>query len=352
VKLSILIVNWNSTDYLRACLQSILDTCSSINPQVIVVDGGSFDGCDQMLATEFPWVEFLQSRENIGFGRSNNLGFGRVTGDALLLLNPDTVLQTGAVGILLEALSTLPDVGMVGAHLLNSDGTLQMSSVHPLPNPVNAAFDLNVFRALWWRRHGSGVDKPFPVEAVSGACMMMRAGTFRDLGGFNPRFFMYAEDMDLCFRVQQAGLAIFHAPNARIVHHGGGSSATTFSKFPTVMICEALQTYMVINRGLADALAYRVLILGAALLRLPLLLALSSQKARRARCIASIHRSIAALRWSVGLESWAREHFLVPSSERLPLPSRRSISTREVSQEEDDDRSVTFTYAKTRSQDW
>src|SRR5688572_28797322 len=98
--LSILIVNWNSKDYLRKCLQSIRTTCAELSPQIIVVDG-SFDGCGQMLAAEFPEVEFVQIAENLGFGRSNNLGFERVTGDNLLLLNPDTELKAGAVQALL-----------------------------------------------------------------------------------------------------------------------------------------------------------------------------------------------------------------------------------------------------------
>ena len=104
MKLSILIVNWNSKDYMRECLHSISGTCGHLSPQVVVVDGGSFDGCAEMLAAEFPEVEFVQSPENIGFGRSNNLGFERVTGEALLLLNPDTELQPGAVDALLTAL--------------------------------------------------------------------------------------------------------------------------------------------------------------------------------------------------------------------------------------------------------
>jgi len=316
VKLSILIVNWNSCEYLRACLQSILETCAAFDPQVIVVDGGSFDGSDNMVAAEFPWVDFVQSADNIGFGGSNNLGFGRVTGDALLLLNPDTVLQAGAVGILLEALSDLSDAGIIGARLFNGDGSLQMSSVHPLPNPVNAALDSNWVRARWWRRCGSVEGVPIRVGAVSGACMMMRADTFRTLGGFDPRFFMYAEDMDLCFRVNQAGLGVYHASKARVVHYGGGSSGTTFSKFPAVMICEALRTYMELNRGRADALAYRVLIGGSALMRISMLWALHFKNAHRARCIVSIQRWTAVLRWSVGLEGWARERFVLPDAEK------------------------------------
>ncbi len=102
VKLSVVIVNWRSKDFLRRCLKTLQTTCGEHQPQIVVVDGASFDGCAEMLAAEFPAVDFVQSSTNIGFGRCNNLGFSRVTGEALLLLNPDTELRENAVSTLLR----------------------------------------------------------------------------------------------------------------------------------------------------------------------------------------------------------------------------------------------------------
>ncbi len=324
--LSILIVNWNSRDYLRRCLTSIREHCSELEPQIVVVDGGSFDGCAEMLAAEFPEVEFVQSECNLGFGRSNNLGFQRVTGKALLLLNPDTEVRAGAVQAMLRALQALPNAGIVGARLLNADGSLQLSSVHRLPNPLNVAFDMNWLRLRWWRKFGHATV-PFRVEAVSGACMMMLTTTFGRFAGFDPRYFMYAEDMDLCFQVSEAGMCIYHEPAARVVHHGGASSGKTFGKFSAVMISEALRTYLVANQGRSHGLACQGLLGLSAILRLPLLSAswAVSRGATRERRRASIRRWTAVLRWSLGREGWARENFRTGPAAVDPPPAAAAV---------------------------
>lgn len=312
MKLSILIVNWNSKEYLRKCLLSIRETCGRIEPQIVVVDGGSFDGCAEMLNAEFPEVEFIQSPENIGFGRANNIGFERVTGEALLLLNPDTELRPGAVDALLRGLQEQPGSGLVGARLLNSDGSLQFAAVHPLPTPWNAAMDSDWLRRRWWKRKNRrNATVPFEVEAVSGACMMMRAETFRRLEGFDPRYFMYAEDMDLCFRVRRSGLGIFHAPRAAIVHHGGGSSRLQFSRFSTVMIREALHVYFLKNHGVSTGVCYRVLMGASALVRMVLLAVawLAACRDMRGVKMLPILKWRAILSWSLGREKWAEERF-------------------------------------------
>lgn len=317
MKLSILIVNWNSKDYLRECLLSIRRTCGGLSPQVVVVDGGSFDGCAEMLTQEFPEVDFIQSPENIGFGRSNNLGFGKVTGDALLLLNPDTELRPGALEVLLENLRYLPEAGLIGARLLNSDESLQLSSVHLLPTAWNIALDSEWVRRRWWRRKGPPPSaEALEVEAVSGACMMLRSEAFRRLGGFDPRYFMYAEDMDLCFQVRQSGLKIYHAPRARVLHHGGGSSHAQFSKFSTVMVREALRVYILSNHGRFHGWVYRLLMAISAGLRVLFLLVcwlFAAGESRAAKWI-SILKWWTALRWSLGLEGWAKSRFYYPDN--------------------------------------
>ena len=102
--LSIVIVNWRSKDYLRGCLRAVAATCAELSPEIIVVDGASFDGCGEMLAAEFPYVHFVQIQENIGFGQCNNLGFSHATGEVVMLLNPDTELQPGSVQRMLAEL--------------------------------------------------------------------------------------------------------------------------------------------------------------------------------------------------------------------------------------------------------
>jgi GT2 family glycosyltransferase len=320
MKLSILIVNWNSKDYLRECLRSIRSTCAGLSPQVVVVDGGSFDGCAEMLAAEFPEADFIQSAENLGFGRSNNLGFAKVTGDTLLLLNPDTELRPGAVKALIETLQQQPDAALIGARLLNSDGSLQYSSVHPLPTPWNIALDSDWTRRRWWKKHAHAKDiGSFEVEAVSGACMLLKSETFRQLGGFDPRYFMYAEDMDLCFRIRKFEMKVYHQPQAVVLHHGGGSSRTQFSKFSAVMIREAVRVYIDTHHGRGQVLLHRALMALSATARLlaltPLWL-LSTGDRRSARRVVLL-KWIAVFRWALGLEDWAAARFESPL---LPTP--------------------------------
>ena len=218
---SVLIVNWNSKDLLRECLLSIRLNCADLSLQIVVVDGGSFDGCAEMLASEFPEVEFIQSKDNIGFGRANNLGLTRVTSEAVLVLNPDTEIQPGALQTLLSELVRRPDAGIVSPRLLNTDRTLQ-TSVHALPKPVRQALDSELLRrllspySLWAPPSDFAPTQTVAVEAVAGTCMLMWTKTFREVGAFTPEYFMYAEDMDLCFKVLRAGQRIYHVPTAEV----------------------------------------------------------------------------------------------------------------------------------------
>ncbi len=327
MKLSILIVNWKSKDYLRECLLSIRSTRGALELQIIVVDGGSFDGCAEMVAREFHEVDFVQSPTNVGFGRSNNLGFQEVRGEAVLLLNPDTKLIAGALNKLMDSLLDLPDAGLIGARLLNSDGSLQLSSIHPLPTPWNVAVDSDWLRQRWWRLKGPDANSaPMEVEAVSGACMLLRSEVFRGLGGFDPRYFMYAEDMDLCLKVRRSGLKIYHVPQAQVLHHGGGSSKTQFNRFSAVMIREAIDIYFRINFGRFKAVKYRLLMACSAAARILFLIGiwLVGGKAYRTARWISILKWWAVLRWSLGMEGWAAQRFhtaVIHNSDRIPAPS-------------------------------
>src|SRR5687768_17703109 len=122
--LSIIIVNWNSNAFLTKCLNSIFALTKDIEFEVIVIDAGSFDGCERTLSEGFPSVRFIQSSTNPGFARANNLAFQEATGECVLFLNPDTEVVGSAIAMLYSQLRSLPDAGVVGARLLNSDGTV------------------------------------------------------------------------------------------------------------------------------------------------------------------------------------------------------------------------------------
>lgn len=308
--LSILIVNWRSKDYVRQCLLSIRTTCAAFRPQIVVVDGASFDGCAGMIRAEFPEVEFVQSQENVGFGKCNNLGFETVTGEAVLLLNPDTELKDGAVSLLLRTLTETPGVGMVGARLLNTDGTLQTSCVQSLPTPLNQALDSEFLRKLFpnsslWGISALWQSSPAEVEAISGACMLLRSETFRQAGGFGAQYFMYGEDMDLCAKVRKAGLKIYYEPRAEILHHGGGSTGRAFSKRSAVLMRHSIFLFLRAHRGAVAAFIYRVVMACSAVFRVALLAVVCVLKRAPGDSsrVNALRKWLAVFRWSAGLES-------------------------------------------------
>lgn len=306
--LSIVIVNWRSKDHLRGCLRTVRATAADLAPEVIVVDGASFDGCGEMLATEFPEVIFIQSQENLGFGRCNNLGFERATGEAILFLNPDTELKSGCLPTMLAELQRRPDAGILCPRILNPDGSLQTTCVRALPTPLNRAIDSTFFRRLlpnsrlWGIGRAFRAAEPIEVEAVSGAFMLMRAEVFRGVGGFTPAYFMYGEDMDLCAKIGRSGLKIVFVPGAEILHHGGVSSSQQDSEFPTENMRVGWDLYMRRNHGPATAAWYRLLQVVSALVRMTLLLpacVIGGRTSRTDAC-ASLQKWACVLRWAGG----------------------------------------------------
>ena len=306
--LSIIIVNWRSKDHLRACLRTVRATAADLSPQVIVVDGASFDGCGEMLAAEFPEVTFIQSQENLGFGRCNNLGFERSASDLVLFLNPDTELKVNCLQTMLAELERRPDAGILCPRILNPDGSLQTTCVRALPTPLNRAIDSTFFRRLlpnsrlWGIGQAFRAAEPIEVEAVSGAFMLMRAEVFRRVGGFTPAYFMYGEDMDLCAKIGRSGLKIVFVPRAEIIHHGGISSSQQDSEFPTENMRVGWDLYMRRNHGPATAVWYRFLQVVSALVRMALLLPACAIGGRSSRtdARASLQKWAYVLRWAGG----------------------------------------------------
>lgn len=309
MKTSIIIVNWNSKALLRQCLKSVATAATNCALEIIVVDSASFDGTGEMLANEFSHVKFLQLNQNVGFGRSNNLGFGHATGDFVLLLNPDTEVRPGAIDSLLDVLRTRPDAGLVAPRLLNTDGTIQENCVRAAPTPLNRALDSDFLRRLvpnsrlWQTERLYHSTVPFVVEAVSGACMLMPSAIFRELSGFHPAYFMYGEDMDLCLRIRQRGLTIYHVPSACVIHHGGGSSREQPSEFSTLAIRHATSTYMRLNHGRRTEISYRALQTASSLIRLGVLtpFLLSGNSARRSIAQRAFRKWKHVLRWCLKL---------------------------------------------------
>jgi N-acetylglucosaminyl-diphospho-decaprenol L-rhamnosyltransferase len=314
---SIVIVNWNSRDYLEKCLKSLSTGRMGIAAEVIVIDNASFDGSEALIREGHAGVTYIQGRDNLGFARANNLAVERATGRNLLFLNPDTEVLGDAIEHMVRFLDTTPDAGAVGCRLLNTDGSLQTSCVLAFPTILNQVLDSEFLRHLYPRSRLWGVEAfgdpnraPARVEALSGACILVRRTSFLEVGRFTEAYFMYKEDVDLCFKLHRAGLHNYHLGNATVVHHGGQSSAAASeSQFGNVLMRESTSRYMRLHRGAAYATTYRLAIALSALARIAALVlarVVGLGRFRPSAVETGLRKWYSVLRWSVGAEAWVR----------------------------------------------
>ncbi len=230
-KVAIIVVNWNVRDLLRDCLRSVYEHSGlpTDHYEVIVVDNDSNDGSAEMVATEFPQVRLVANCDNVGFGAANNQATGLTDASTLLLLNPDTVVFDGALAGLVTRLECEPGIAIIGCRLLNADGTLQRWTGGSFPNLRNVACHYLFLDRLLPKvlRPASlylsqDVTKLIDVDWVSGACMVIRREALHGIL-FDPRFVMYAEDMELCQRVIKDGWRVSYDPQFSITHYQGAS---------------------------------------------------------------------------------------------------------------------------------
>ena len=230
-ELSVCIVNWNTRQDLEEALRSVFESDPELSIEVIVLDNASGDGSADMVRQRFPQVTLIQSTDNTGFARGYNRAAAAATAPYLLILNPDTVVQAGALGRLVRFMDSHPDAAAAGPCLLNSDGTLQFSC-RRFPRPMVGLLRNTIIGRLaprnrftrdylmqdWDHRSIRHVDW------VSGAAICIRREAWDQIGGFDEGYFMYSEDMDWCLRAEQAGWKIYYVPEAVIVHRIGRSS--------------------------------------------------------------------------------------------------------------------------------
>lgn len=229
--LSVIIVSWKVVELLQPCLQSLYDEAGLPHDalEVFVVDNDSRDGSVEMVRTCFPAAHVIANHHNAGFGAANNQALPLCRGEFILLLNPDTVVLPGAVAKMLEHLRAHPRTAALGPRLLNGDGSLQRWTGGAFPTLWNVAcHHLFLGRLLPRVLVPSPLfldrdwQQPLAVEWVSGACMLLRREAL-DGKLFDPRIFMYGEDMELCHRLHNAGWTVVYFPPASIVHYQGRS---------------------------------------------------------------------------------------------------------------------------------
>jgi GT2 family glycosyltransferase len=229
--LTVIIVNWNTRDLLRRCLDSLQADAGPLVLQVIVVDNGSRDGSQKLLRSAYPWVTRIENTANVGFARANNQGAALACAPLLLLLNSDAAMVPGGLWTAVHVMHEHPTVGVAGLQLLNDDRTLQPSGKRfptllstivgllPVPEQWRGAYDR--------RRNARDYARIASVDEVSAAAMVVRRDLFHAVGGFDESFHFFGEDIDLCWRIRKAGYEVAYLPSAQAVHSWGGARART-----------------------------------------------------------------------------------------------------------------------------
>jgi O-antigen biosynthesis protein len=251
---SVIIVNYNVREFLEQALGSVQRATGDLTVETFVVDNNSVDGSSEMVRESFPDVHLIGNEENVGFARANNQAIRRARGRYLLILNPDTLLQEDTLRTLVAFMDARPDAGATGCRILNPDGTFAPESRRAFPTPTVALYRMVGLSHLFPRSRVFGrynltylpADQVCEVDALSGSCMMVRrdallrpravpagsngapaeASFDHPAGGglLDESFFMYGEDLDWCYRIQQAGWRIFYTPETQIIHYKGEST--------------------------------------------------------------------------------------------------------------------------------
>jgi hypothetical protein len=314
MNLSIIIVNWNSTDYLRRCLASIYRETKGISIEVVVVDNASRDdSCARLIRDEFPSVVLHCSSKNLGFARGSNLGYDLSTGEVLLFLNPDTEIQSDVFTRMVKGLGSASSAGAIGSRLLNSDGSLQTSCIQSYPTIINQLLDSEFLRnkfptsPLWGTQPlFARAANPACVDVISGACLMVKRGVFAQVGKFDDSYFMYVEDIDLCRRITGAGYTIHYMNDCEVIHHGGKSSAVQGRHFANLSQQKAILQFFAATQGRWYSLLYRIGVALAAVIRLLIIVSLLPFRViahTASNWRFSFQKWCCILRWAIGLEA-------------------------------------------------
>ena len=281
MKLSIVIVNWNTADLLLKCLASIYQNSPSFSFEVIVVDNASSDDSSKRVKIEFPQVILIASDKNLGFGPGNNLGIQQAKGQYILLLNPDTEVIGPTLQTCVDYLEQQSQqrTAVIGIKQREPSGKLQESCGH-FPSlkalVLQAIFHLLIkggrvayarklesrFKFEWMPLKAMyqyfDFNAVHEVDWVMGAFMLIRGDILKASGGFDPYFKMYAEEIDLCFRIKAEGWSVKFYPGAEILHYGGASTKGIALR-ADAMRCVAMILFYIKNRGVFSAVTYRCL---------------------------------------------------------------------------------------------
>lgn len=291
VTLSIIIVNWNGIKFLPNCLKSIVENPPRVSYEIILVDNDSSDESVEWLKSSqanemLKNINFtlVESKENLGFGKANNLAFERTAAPFLFLLNPDTMVKENAIDKLLTTFNLNEKIGAVAPKLLNEDGSIQASVWGFPPTPLVflvEGFKLSRFLPKkllenWLYSSYWDYSRRSSVPIFSGAAIMAKREMINEVGGFDPSFHMYGEDTEWCVRIKRSGWDLYFEPEAEVFHVGGQSALQRWGEMETRLKEEkasiafqikCLPSYLVFFNALTKAFIFSIYLIKRFFLR-------------------------------------------------------------------------------------
>jgi GT2 family glycosyltransferase len=222
--LSVVILNFNTGNFLVECLKSLSEAKNEANFDILVVDNNSVDNSLNQAQKLFPEAHYILSKENLGFAKGNNLALRQVKNDYVLILNPDTKIMPGAISTVLSFLETHPEVGAASCKVELANGLIDWASHRGFPTPWASFLYYFLKNDSLYHMTGRNFNKTHEVDVITGAFFMTRKAVLEKVGLFDEDYFMYAEDIDICYRIKEAGFKIFYLPEVKIIHYKGISS--------------------------------------------------------------------------------------------------------------------------------
>jgi GT2 family glycosyltransferase len=286
IELSIIIVNYNVKEFLSNLLDSIRKAVKKIPYEIIVVDNASDDGSVDLIKKKYSKVKLIANKTNVGFGSANNQAMKIAKGKYFLLINPDTIVREDTFSKMLEFFQNTSNAGIAGCKVLNADGSLQLACRRSFPGPWTSFTKVMGLSKLFpnsklFARYNLTYLNPnrtYEVDAVSGAFMMIRKEIYDKIGGFDENFFMYGEDLDLCYRAQKLGSAVYYVHNAEIIHYKGESTKRSnldetkvFYNAMHLFVKKHLSSSLIVELILRSAIIFRKIIAFANVYKLVLI---------------------------------------------------------------------------------
>jgi GT2 family glycosyltransferase len=255
---AVVLVAWNNREYLLPCLRSLYAAGLAHSFEVVVVDNGSTDGSQALLAAEFPDVLLIQNDRNVGLGQASNQGIAATTAPLVLLLNNDTLVNGSSIDAMIDWMLATPDAGAVGATMLNDDGSFQ-SGYNNFPTLVEEVLIATGIGRMLWPAYPSaaGSGRAVAVDWLTSACLLLRRDALDQVGPLDESYFIYGDETDIQYRLRRAGWRAYLVPDATIVHFGGRSLDRWRRRR---MVYRGKMLFFAKNYGHARAVALRLIL--------------------------------------------------------------------------------------------